>query len=104
MLEGAAPARSAGVRHRGFAKPRNPRRGGLADGKTKVLAGWFAGARCPAVKFPMRPRSRAKPGDEIAYWNLGRKKEPRRGRPGIKEGLFRRTAFCLKESQKFLFF
>ena len=50
MLEGAAPARSAGVRHRGFAKPRNPRWGGLAEGKTKVLAGWFAGEFCPALR------------------------------------------------------
>ena len=29
---------------------RHPRRGGLAEGKTKVLAGWFAGECCPALR------------------------------------------------------
>ena len=81
------PCPGAGVRHRKPAGLRNPRRGGWADGKTRVFVRRLAGARCPAVKFPMRPRSRAKPGDEIAHWNLGRKKEPRRGSPGIKRRL-----------------
>ena len=81
------PCPGAGVRNRSSAELRNPRRGGSADGRARVLVGWLAGARCPAVKFPMRPRSRAKPGDEIAHWNLGRKKEPRRGSPGIKRRL-----------------
>ena len=79
------PSPEAGVRNRSSAELRNPRRGGSAEGKTKVFVRRLAGARCPAVKFPMRPRSRAKPCDEIAYWNLGRKKEPRRGRSGLKE-------------------
>ena len=44
------PSPGAGVRHRGPAGPRNPRRGGWADGTTKVLVGRLAGARCPALR------------------------------------------------------
>ena len=56
MLEGVVPCPGAGVRNRGPAGPRNPRRGGWADGKARVFVGWLAGARCPAVKFPKHPR------------------------------------------------
>ena len=66
MLEGVVHCPGAGVRHRSSAELRNPRRGGWADGKTEVFVRRLAGARCPAVKFSKRPRSRAKPGDEIA--------------------------------------
>ena len=44
------PSPGAGGRHRKPAGLRNPRRGGLAEGKTKVLAGWFAGEFCPALR------------------------------------------------------
>ena len=37
-------------RHRGFAEPRNPRRGGSVEGKTKILVRWLARARCPALR------------------------------------------------------
>ena len=44
------PCPGAGVRHRKPAGLRNPRRGGWAEGKTKVFVEWLAGARCPALR------------------------------------------------------
>ena len=44
------PCPGAGVRHRGSAELRNPRRGGVADGTTKALVGRLAGERCPALR------------------------------------------------------
>ena len=118
-------------RNRSSTELRNPRRGGLAEGKTKVLAGWFAGEFCPALRsrrpfrladgvparqIPSKARylapsrgggRRAEPGLRTSRQEkpaaAAAKNRPRRGRSGIKEGLFRRTAFCLKKSEKFSF-
>ena len=48
--EGCRALPRSRFRHRGFAKPRNPRRGGWADGKAKELVRRLAGARCPALR------------------------------------------------------
>ena len=66
MLEGVVPCPGAGVRNRKPAGLRNPRRGGSADGRARVLVRRLEGARCPAVKFSKRPSRRARPGGEIA--------------------------------------
>ena len=124
MLEGAAPARSAGVRHRGSAEPRNSRRGGWADGKNKGVCGVACRGALPrgqVLKAPeerlcsILPRQdgtchgseRTPPGPpliraqrEYVGWALGRKKEPRRGRSGIKEGLSRKYTSCFRGNRK----
>ena len=77
------PCPGAGVRHRGPAGPRNPRRGGWADGTTKALVGRLARERCPALRSaglfgsetgPQRPRAGV-PGDPAMEFVL------RSGRP-----------------------
>ena len=98
-------------RNRSSTELRNPRRGGLAEGKTKVLAGWFAGEFCPALRsrrpfrfgdgIPARPcrarhghfvrggGRRAEPGLRTSRQEkpaaTAAKNRPRRGRPGIKK-------------------
>ena len=66
--------------------PTFPRRGNVGVGFAGVVGG--PNPACgPHAKKSSRPQPQ--------------KNRPRRGRSGIKEGLFRRTAFCLKESKKF---
>ena len=48
--EGCRALPRSRFRHRGFAEPRNPRRGGSVEGKTKILVRWLARARCPALR------------------------------------------------------
>ena len=63
-----------------------------------VSRGWSEGRTRPAdLTTPVPRRGKKSPRPQP------QKNRPRRGRSGIKEGLFRRTAFCLKKSEKFSF-
>ena len=84
VAEGVVPCPGAGVRNRKPAGLRNPRRGGMAEGKTKVFVRRLAGARCPALRSEGlfgsetgSPRTRAVQGTaRVSSRGGGRRAEP----------------------------